>query len=405
MSESRRTGPVRATRSRQASVINDDASQQPSVSKRMRVEPDNNEAQANQDSDDIVAAAEADAEAESPQEPQPEVAGVPPASRGESVAAGPSPDVVQTLLNAVTQQGQVLAQLLQTRPSPQPAAAARRVPEVKLTGVTPYKGDADDALDTWVAQLDIHHDRYVDVHSVPEREFVAAVTTTLADAAVLWWRALVPAKRPKTWIAMQAAVLQQFQAVTSAERARKELKTLRQDAEQGVMEYAAKFRRLLARAGDEFQTAALQPFLTECFIDGLRDDSIRRDLDRTAPKRLDEAIEMATRLNGRLTGRAAADSSSCAAASEADGLRAQLAALTAQIDSLQKSVAANAPTRDNRRERGATKTRPAPYRVPGLLPEEARKRKLAGQCLYCGQKDHMLRDCIDRVSKKAPTLN
>jgi hypothetical protein len=308
------------------------------------------------------------------------------------------------------QQATVTALLQTLRSSPQ--ASPKRAPHIKLDGVTPYKGAAGDALDAWVAQVSLHHAVYVAQGDATEAQFVAKAATTLADAAVVWWQSLAASARPNTWDGMHAALSRRFQPVSSAERALNELMSLQQSKGQTASEYAATFQRLqtLVGAGQLSQTV-----LVARFTQGLTAARARERLLEEPPTTLQEAIDKASRLDGRSTSAAAA---SCAAVAT-DDMSARLAALDAKLDAMQRRD--GEPKRErgqssqsppmkkyrSRRDRGANKTPRgmAWTKVPGLTSELAAKRMEKNLCYYCGSDKHTTRDCSDRESGRPPTLN
>jgi hypothetical protein len=292
---------------------------------------------------------------------------------------------------------------------PTNASQARPV-EVRLRDISPYKGASGDALDAWFGQLDLNYDDFVTVQGATETRFVAAAARTLQEAAVVWWQSLPPASRPATWTGMKAALRQQFQPVDSEERARDSLMQLKQSAKQSVVDYAAAFRRLLTRCGSTFNSApAMQEFLTERFVNGLHSADIRRDLKKAAVKGLTTAVEMATRLDNcdgassSSSGLAAADTTTAATGSVLE----QLSLLAAEVQAMRREREATAGRYDSRRNRGANKNGRGGLAnsVPGLSETAARARIANGQCLWCGSKDHVKRDCPDRANDKKPSLN
>ena len=320
-------------------------------------------------------------------------------------------NAMATLLDQQAQQITLLTQLAVAAQRGQPSVAGARAVEVRLRGITPYKGETGDALEAWIAALNIQYDDFVIAQGATEPRFVAAAAGTLADAAVVWWQSVAASARPKTWADMQAALCKQFQSVTNASRARDELMELKQLPKQSVVDYAAAFRRLKTRAGAEFEAPIMQGFLVERFTKGLRSSETRRDLLKTVITKLDDAIEMATRLEG--LGTTASSSSEHVSNMEVDMSSAILARLAAMEQTMRVAAAppGNREQRqqyDSRRDRGANKSSrftPAWQRIDGMTKELADKRYAAHECLYCGGKEHTMRDCIDRVSKRPPKLN
>jgi hypothetical protein len=209
---------------------------------------------------------------------------------------------------------------------------------------------------------------------------------------------------------MHTALRAQFQPFSTVQRARREFRRLEQSAKQSVVEYASAFRQLVTQIGAELAGVDRQPALTEQFIDGLRNEEIRSKLMQDEVKELDVAIRKAVTLES-CTSKSSVDVA--AVAVEAASMRAQLAALTAEMQSWKKkagndsSSSSSSNGYDSRRDRGANKGsfNASANRIIGLTGEMAKHRRENGLCLYCAGKDHIVRDCPDRVAKKSPTLN
>lgn len=279
---------------------------------------------------------------------------------------------------------------------------------IRLSDITKYKGDAGETFDNWSIQMAMRHRNYVHAQGAGEIQFVAAAAETLDAAAATWWLSVEVNNLPKTWKDMEDALRKQFQPVTSDVRAREELLDLKQLPKQSVPEYANAFRRLLNRAGSDFAVPNMQQLLTERFISGLRSQDIRRDLKKDAVKQLDRAIEIATRLDG--CDSSSSSSNQVATASLVDNaVLTQLAAITARLDSMEKGKrgSSNQGQYESRRDRGVNKSNFGSLQrsVPGLTDAMAHARRENGQCMWCGSKEHIKRDCPDRVNKKSPTLN
>lgn len=306
----------------------------------------------------------------------------------------------------------LLQQLLNRVATPAPQPATRTV-EVRLRDVPHYKGESGDALDSWLAALDLRHRNWVGVQGAEERRFVAAVAECFEGAAVTWWMSLSVSDLPASWSAMRAALQKQFQPVTADVRARGDLLALKQGAKQPLVEYVATFRRLLAKAGSEL--AAAPALVAELFVNGLRSADIRRDLKKENVRQLDRAIEIATRLDGCDGGNGSSDLAAASAFGE-DDWRTQIAALTHAVNAIaqqQHSSSASSSSSgggrryDSRRDRGANKgsTGSAAGSVPGLSDAVAKARRENNQCYWCGSKEHTKRDCPDRAANKPPKLN
>jgi hypothetical protein len=324
------------------------------------------------------------------------------------------------MMQELARQNQALMDVVRAQRSPSSSPPPPRgAPEIKLHGVEPYKGEAGDVCDAWVSQLQLFHDKYMRA-GASDDEFVLAAATTLTGGAVVWWQSMEAASRPSTWPLMVAAVRKQFQPVTSESTARTQLLEIKQSPKQTVAEFAAEFRRLLSRAGADFQSGAFKVVLVERFTHGLRDTSIRRDLLKQVPATLAEAIETATRLDGCEGGSSSSSAGVANMEIDQSSMMQQLAALTTEVKALRSaaasqrdfsssssSVQSRAPY-VNRRERGANNGRqgqPAWAWIPGMTEALAMKRRSEERCFYCGLKGHTARDCTEKAAGRQPNLS
>jgi len=337
-------------------------------------------------------------------EPTPET--VDRSSNGNSTATLTTDSTL--LLRALTAMLQSSAATTSSTPS-DPVPAPRHSPRhggLRFIGLTSYRGEPGDSLESWIAQVSLRHEVHVLHEGASEALFVASAATMLSDAAVTWWLSLPHSSRPTTWDTMKDALRQQFQPVTTAELARDQLMELRQSPSQSVVEYASCFRRLLALAGEsDFPPR----FLAERFTKGLYDTATQRDIRAAALSTLIAVIERATRLDGHR----APTQQSCAAASttrsedrvpsehHTQHLEARITELEALVHQLRRER--GQPT--DRHSTSNTVSTPDPRRhVPGLSVEEARFRMDNRRCLYCGRSGHVIRECTDRAGGKTPTL-
>lgn len=278
-----------------------------------------------------------------------------------------------------------------------------RLVEVRLRNIAAFKGETGDALEAWVASLDLQYDDYVTARGATESVFVAAAAGTLAEAAVVWWQSIASVDRPKTWSSMQTAVCKQFQSVTNSSRARDALMELKQSSKQSVVEYSTSFRNLRTRAGKDFSTAAMQQFLIERFIKGLHSNEIRRDLIKAEVTSLDEAIALSSRVDGFNSQASLSDRISNA---EMDSVSSVILARLSAMEQKLDSNSSGNQQYDSRRDRSVNKRfTPAWQQIPGMTKELVEKRRAANQCFYCGSNAHLVRDCADRVNKKPARLN
>lgn len=317
---------------------------------------------------------------------------------------------LKQLLAQQQEQIKLLTQLASLNHGSSVGVGSTRMVEVRLRNITSYKGETGDALESWIATLNLQYDDYVSARGATERAFVAAAAGTLADSAVVWWQSIEIANRPTTWSTMKNAINDQFQSVTNASRARKALIELRQTNKQSVVEYAAAFRSLMARSGKEVDGTQL--LVIERFIDGLRSDEIRRDLMKDMPKDLNSAIATASRIDGFDNQSAAGER--VANMEQLDGSVASmiLNRLSAMEQRFNSNNSNKGPSSsgvqqpyENRRDRGANKQfTPIWKQIAGMTAELVEKRRAAHQCYYCADPNHTYRDCADRVNKKPANL-
>ena len=279
-----------------------------------------------------------------------------------------------------------------------------------ITGLTPkgafdrrYKGEGGATLDDWIS------------HAIQMLAFYSGLNTTqaavwlstgLEGAALAWYQSSFKHQPPPSSGALFDALRSRFQPINSEETTRYELATLKQGPKQSVDEYSTRFLHLISLLPDE--TVASRIFQFRLGLHRAVDDRIRQGANQ--PTTLQETIAMAARIEGRSGSSISENVSNM----EMDSVAAMSARLAALEQSNRMLVADNREQQqrhqpDSRvRDRGANRVSrftPAWQRIPGMTKELADKRYAAHECLYCSSKDHTMRDCIDRVSKRPPRLN
>jgi len=303
----------------------------------------------------------------------------------------------------------------------QPAAHAPRPAGPRIAAPSPYGGSAT-TLDDWLSRMRQQYAWYGDALStdVERMRFAAAY---LSGTALDWWEHL-GAARPVTWDAMQVDLRKRFQPVTTAEAARRALRTLTQ-GKQSVHAYVASFRRLLVAVPGMAEEDRLF-----AFKEGLH-PSISMQLNAQGVETLDAAVAMASRIGGARDVAASVASSSSSAAAHApmdlDALQIDgIEGLERDTDGADESADADAPiTRrelqqqlqrqhqqmlNAMREQRSSSSAPAskgsarsgrfqprgPPRIPHLSEEQVKEYMAAGKCFGCGSTEHSARACPKR---------
>jgi hypothetical protein len=343
------------------------------------------------------------------------------AVRGEGVAASPSrspdgspsrsaaaspPPTNEQLLAVVAQLAHVAAHQAASSSSLSSSSGART--QVRMDKVDAFDGRSGEALDKWISQVTLKHRIYVVNGKYPEDQFIPHVASTLTDGALAWWDALAPAAQPTTWAAMRDELRKQFQPIDSKDVAMDKLRVLAQGPKQSVQEYAAAYRTLLTRAGLPGDHEKARAFMA-----GLRETRVKDELRRTKLASLDEAIELAVRMDDTGAAGSSAAAVSLAGAEAVSPRTVALQQATLTIAALQQELRElrSSPPQGSRystrRDRGANKTpRGALWTtVKGMTEELARARMEKRQCLHCGSDQHIMRDCKMREAGHPPRLN
>ncbi|GAB5407485.1 MAG: hypothetical protein Aurels2KO_57160 [Aureliella sp.] len=156
----------------------------------------------------------------------------------------------------------------------------------------PYTGDHDVSVTEWVMQIG----RWLRAQDVPEVQWIRVLSAHVGGAASRWMnlqelRMAEGRRQPFVdWQDWAAEARRQFEPTTSTERARTELRGLRQGGT--VRDYVRRFQHICFRIPD--MTDA-EMFST--FVAGLR-DPLRTTIAGFVRGDVQEAIEMAERLDG-----------------------------------------------------------------------------------------------------------
>lgn len=334
--------------------------------------------------------------------------------QGNSSSTASSQQALVGMAQMLAQQQQQLALLSQLAQQHHGAlsqgAGSAPPPARSITGPMPkgafdrrYKGEGGAALDEWIAFATQMLAYYSGLTGTQAAVWLA---TGLESAALAWYQNQFKHQPPSSGSALFDALRTRFQPINSEETTRYELAALKQGPKQSVDEYATRFLHLISLLPDE--SVASRIFQFRLGLHRAVDDKIRQAA--TQPTTLQDAIATAARIEGR-GGAAASSSGDHCSNMEVDPSSAILARLAAMEQMIRVNAAGNRDQRqqyDSRREKGANKGSrftPAWQRVEGMTKELADKRYAAHECLYCGSKEHTMRDCIDRVSKRPPKLN
>jgi hypothetical protein len=324
------------------------------------------------------------------------------------MAAAAAAAVQVQMLQAIEQQGAAIALLLAAPAAAAAAAAAAGPPQqapsrlnVKLPTPANFAG-AGSKLDTWAATIVVH----LEFHgaSMPPDQQVRFAVVYLEGAAQAWWQSVPAAARPATWDLLLADLRTQFQPVDSALDARIKLSKLHQNRT-SVQDYAVEFRQLqIALPNESVETRVYG------FIQGLRSDLAQKIWSqKDQPLTLNEAIQMASRLDSRAAIHQGSSSGSHRGAADLNNVEDyyadqspadRLAYLEEQIAAL---TAAAPRQHTSRRDRGYGKPRYSPS--SGVTPEQISERRRLNQCFSCGSSQHIKRDCPKNGSGDARSSN
>ena len=234
--------------------------------------------------------------------------------------------------------------------------------------------------------------------TMPDARAVAWLATGLEGAAGDWFDQLATAHAtPPSPEALFDGLRRRFEAVNVAETARWSLDALHQEKGTTVNEYTSRFLQLVAHL-PKLDTGS-RIFQYRRGLNAIIEDRITQA--EPQPATLEATIALAARIEGRAGSRTAAGESLAAASTSTPHSGCvpdtTTAGLMSRITELEAIVRAQASHSSGGREESRRQ-------VPGLSPDEARRRMDAGLCLHCSRSGHIVRWCPDRAQSKPPTL-
>ena len=109
-----------------------------------------------------------------------------------------------------------------------------------------FHGRANEDVDTWLAKVG----DFMYLTEANDRQQVAYMATLLQDAAADWWASLLKERhgvRPLDFFEMTNLLQRRFGSTTRVDRARAELRNIKQGQSEGVRSYSTRFEGLLAK--------------------------------------------------------------------------------------------------------------------------------------------------------------
>ena len=109
-----------------------------------------------------------------------------------------------------------------------------------------FHGRANEDVDTWIAKVG----DFLYLTEVNSRQQVAYAATLLQEAAADWWVALLRERsgsRPADWAEFTVLLSKRFGSSTRVDRARAELRNIRQGQSESVRSYSTRFEALLGK--------------------------------------------------------------------------------------------------------------------------------------------------------------
>ena len=109
-----------------------------------------------------------------------------------------------------------------------------------------FHGRATDDIDTWLAKVG----DFLYLMEANERQQVAYTATLLQDAAADWWMALLKERsgvRPADFPEMAVLLQKRFGSTTRVDRARADLRNIKQGQSESVRSYSTRFEALLSK--------------------------------------------------------------------------------------------------------------------------------------------------------------
>ena len=109
-----------------------------------------------------------------------------------------------------------------------------------------FHGKANEDVVTWLAKVS----DFLHLTGANEQQQVAYTTTLLLDAAADWWIAMLRernGRRPENFAVLSALLEKRFGSETRVQRARAELRNIKQGTSEGVRAYSSRFEALIAK--------------------------------------------------------------------------------------------------------------------------------------------------------------
>ena len=109
-----------------------------------------------------------------------------------------------------------------------------------------FHGRANEDVDTWIAKVG----DFLYLTEANSRQQVAYAATLLQEAAADWWVALLRernGRRPADWAEFTVLLAKRFGSSTRIDRARAELRNIRQGQSESVRSYSTRFEALLGK--------------------------------------------------------------------------------------------------------------------------------------------------------------
>ena len=118
--------------------------------------------------------------------------------------------------------------------------------QVKPKDPPMFRGRADDDVTTWTAKVQ----DFLHLADISDVQQVAYAATLLQDAASDWWHSLLKTRggmRPRTFVEFADLLGRRFGSSTRVDRARADLRNIRQGPSESVRAYSTRFEALLGK--------------------------------------------------------------------------------------------------------------------------------------------------------------